>query len=99
MGDIEPRTRVDLRIFNSPWLQSLLAIGYQGILDAFPKPSDDGFLIVVSAGRCGIFLKNLGILNQTLDELISGANVGPILIGTANEIHHEYASPCISNRR
>jgi hypothetical protein len=34
--------------------------------------------------------------NRRFDELIIGTNGGPI--GTAKEINHEYASPCISDR-
>jgi hypothetical protein len=89
-------------------------IGYQSILDALPTPSDDGFLgchqsqaerhefsgdasvltgSAEAAFSCGIWAFSI----RRFDELIIGANVG--LTETVNEINHEYASPCISDRR
>jgi hypothetical protein len=36
---------------------------------------------------------------RRFDELTIDANVGPIFAATGNEIHHEYASACVSDRR
>jgi hypothetical protein len=67
MGDIESGTGVDFCIFTSPWVQSHLAMGYQGILDALPKPSDDRFLGCRQHWpEAAFFLRNIGILHHTL---------------------------------
>jgi len=52
-----------------------------------------GFAETVFSGRTWAFS------TRRFDELIIGANVGPILVATGNEIHDEYASPFVTDRR
>jgi hypothetical protein len=89
-------------------------IGYQSTLDALLKPSDDGFLgclqnwpdrdefsgdasVLIGFAEVAFSCRIWAFSTRRFDELIIDANVGPM--GTADEIHHDYAAPCISDRR